>query len=94
METVELVGVLRALADPTRLHIVRILADGEPHPKNIDEWGLDTQKSALSFHFKELREAGITHTLVHGRTHEIQLRRDELDQKFPGLIEALLAARS
>ncbi len=50
------------------------------------------QKSALAYHFKELREAGITNTIVNGRTHEIQLRREELDQRFPGLIAALVAA--
>jgi len=94
MESVELVDVLRALSDPTRLQIVRVLGDGKPHSKNIAEWGLDVQKSALAYHFKELREAGVTNTLVHGRMHEIQLRREELDAKFPGLIQALIAAQS
>jgi DNA-binding transcriptional ArsR family regulator len=92
METVELVDVLRALADPTRLRIVRILADGNPHPKTANVWELDMQKSALAFHFKALREAGITNTIVNGRTHEIQLRKGELDARFPGLIDALLAS--
>lgn len=92
METVQLVDVLRALADPTRLRIVRILADGNPHPKTANVWELDMQKSALAFHFKALREAGITNTIVNGRTHEIQLRRMELDARFPGLIDALLAS--
>ena len=92
MEDVELVGVLHALADPTRLQIVRILADGRQHPKTAAEWGIDLQKSALAYHFKALREAGVTNTIVTGRTHAIQLRRRELDAKFPGLIAALLAA--
>lgn len=90
IESVELVDVLRALADPTRLQIVRILADGKPHPKTATEWDVDLQKSALAYHFKELREAGVTNTLVNGRTHAIQLRRAELDARFPGLIEALI----
>ncbi len=90
MDTVQLVDVLRALADPVRLQIVRILADGDPHPKTAGEWDVDMQKSALAYHFKALREAGITNTIVTGRTHEIQLRRAELDARFPGLIEALL----
>jgi hypothetical protein len=45
----------------------------------------------LSHHFKAMREAGLTRTLVDGRTHAIQLRRTELDARFPGLIEALVA---
>ena len=92
IDSVELVDVLRALADPYRLQIVRILADGKPHAKNVAEWGLDQQKSALSYHFKELRLAGVTNTIVNGRTHQIQLRREELDARFPGLIQALIAS--
>jgi DNA-binding transcriptional ArsR family regulator len=92
METVQLVDVLRALADPTRLQIVRLLADGKRHPKTQSEWDFEMQKSALAYHFKSLREAGITNTIVNGRTHEIQLRRDELDARFPGLIDALIAS--
>jgi len=92
IETVTLVDVLRAVADPIRLQIVRVLADGEPHAKSATEWGFDVQKSTLSHHFKALREAGVTLTIVDGRTHAIQLRRAELDQRFPGLVDALLAA--
>lgn len=92
IDEVELVDVLRALADPTRLQIVRVLADGKAHPKTAAEWGVDLQKSAMAYHFKLLRESGVTYTLVHGRTHEIQLRREELDGRFPGLLDALIAA--
>lgn len=87
---VQLVDVLRAVADPIRLQIVRVLADGRPHPKTMTEWGVDVQKSTMAHHFKTLREAGVTRTIVSGRTHEIQLRRDELDARFPGLMDALL----
>lgn len=90
MADVHLVDVLRALADPIRLQIVRVLADGRPHPKSMTEWGVDIQKSTMAYHFKTLREAGVTRTIVSGRTHEIQLRREELDDRFPGLVEALL----
>ncbi|MEN2739426.1 helix-turn-helix transcriptional regulator [Microbacterium sp. X-17] len=91
MDEVQLVDVLRAVADPVRLQIVRVLADGEPHPKGVTEWGFDVQKSTMAHHFKTLREAGLTNTIVNGRTHDIQLRRAELDQRFPGLIAALLS---
>jgi DNA-binding transcriptional ArsR family regulator len=56
----------------------------------MTEWGVDIQKSTMAHHFKTLREAGVTRTIVSGRTHEIQLRREELDDRFPGLVEALL----
>lgn len=90
MAEVELVDVLRALGDPARLQIVRKVADGEPWPKTDDTWGLNISKSTLSHHFRTLRESGLTRTIVHGRTHDIQLRRGELDKKFPGLIDAIL----
>lgn len=87
---IQLVDLLRAAADPARLAILRALADGTPHPKTADTWGLDLQKSTLSHHFKTLREAGFTRTLVAGRSHAIQLRRAELDERFPGLLAAIL----
>jgi DNA-binding transcriptional ArsR family regulator len=90
MEAVELVDVMRALADPTRLRIVQVLADGQPHPKNLELWGVDVTKATLSHHFKTLRESGLTRTLFSGRSHSIQLRRAELDERFPGLIAALV----
>jgi DNA-binding transcriptional ArsR family regulator len=89
MEDVELVDLLRALADPIRLQIVQVLADGEPHSKSAGDWGFDVQKSTLAHHFKALREVGVTRTIVDGRTHAIQLRRAELDARFPGLVDAL-----
>lgn len=91
MADVELLDVLRAVADPIRLQMVRVLADGRPHCKTPEEWGFDVHKSTMSHHFKTLREAGVTITIVDGRTHAIQMRRRELDERFPGLIDALVA---
>ena len=91
MADVSLVDIMRALSDPTRLRIVQVLADGNEHPKTTDIWGFEVQKSTMAHHWKTLREAGLTRTLVDGRTHSIQLRRAELDAKFPGLIAALAA---
>ncbi|AMM21415.1 ArsR family transcriptional regulator [Frondihabitans sp. PAMC 28766] len=88
---VELVEILKAVADPIRLHIISVLADGEPRSKTLDGWRLDVTKSTMSHHFKILREAGLTRTIVDGRNHSIQLRRTELDEKFPGLLAALTA---
>ncbi|WP_089155537.1 ArsR/SmtB family transcription factor [Micromonospora sp. NBS 11-29] len=86
---VDLVDVLRAVADPIRLRIVQTLADGRPHGKCGAHWDFGVHKSTMTHHFRILREAGMTRTIVTGRTHSIQLCRDELDARFPGLIEAL-----
>lgn len=87
---VQLVDVLRAVADPIRLDMVRRLANGEPQPKSALTAECHVQKSTLSHHFKTLREAGLTQWQVNGRTHSIRLRRAELDERFPGLIDSLL----
>ncbi|PJJ70938.1 DNA-binding transcriptional ArsR family regulator [Diaminobutyricimonas aerilata] len=92
MADVELVDVLRALADPVRLDIVRLLGDGEPHLKSdcVAERP-DLHKSTYSHHFKTLREAGVTRMIVEGRSHQIRLRKDELAARFPGLLDSVLA---
>jgi DNA-binding transcriptional ArsR family regulator len=90
LDQIELVDLLRALADPTRLEIVQSLADGEPHPKSELNLDFDCTKATMAHHFKTLRESGLTHTIVSGRTHDIQLRRAELDVKFPGLLGSIV----
>ncbi|MEU4240465.1 helix-turn-helix transcriptional regulator [Actinoplanes sp. NPDC026619] len=88
-EDAALVDVLRAVADPIRLRIVQTLADGRAHGKCGTHWDFGVHKSTMTHHFRILREAGLTRTTVTGRTHTIELRRDELDARFPGLIAAL-----
>src|SRR5882757_763720 len=92
MAQVRLVDILRAVSDPIRLRIVQQLADGDPHPKGETGWDSGVQKSTLAHHYRTLREAGVTLTIVNGRSHSIQLRRAELDARFPGLVAALIAA--
>jgi DNA-binding transcriptional ArsR family regulator len=92
MADVTLVDLLRAVADPTRLRLLTMLADGEELPKGPMVWEFDVQKSTMAHHFKAMREAGLTRTIAQGRNHSIQLRRAELDEKFPGLVDALVAS--
>jgi DNA-binding transcriptional ArsR family regulator len=49
-------------------------------------------KSSVSYHFKVLREAGVTRTRVEGTQRFISLRRDDLEMRFPGLLDAVLRA--
>jgi len=87
---ITLTGVLYALSDPVRLEIVRSLQNGNEKP--CGEFGLHS-KSTMSHHFKVLREAGVTRTRTEGRQRFTSLRRKDLDARFPGLLEAVLAAR-
>jgi DNA-binding transcriptional ArsR family regulator len=92
IEAVDLAGVLHALSDPARLEIVRGLArDGE---RQCGSFELGLTKATRSHHFKVLREAGLTHTRLEGTARYVTLRRDEIDARFPGLIEAVLQSPS
>ncbi len=93
-EDIRLADILRALVDPGRLRMLAVLADGGFHPCRREEFGLDIQKSTLSHHFKTLREAGLTVTRVQGRNYDMRLRRADLDGRFPGLLDALIAANA
>jgi DNA-binding transcriptional ArsR family regulator len=87
VDAIELADVLHALSDPARLEIVRgLAADGERQCGSFD---LGLTKATRSHHFKVLREAGLTHTRVVGTARYVRLRRDELEAKFPGLLDAV-----
>ncbi|GGM65441.1 transcriptional regulator [Longimycelium tulufanense] len=91
-EDLDLVSVLNALADPVRLRLVGRMAHGEPCGCGPAENGVDVSASTLSHHWRVLREAGVTRTLVSGRRRWVELRREDLDARFPGLIDAVVTA--
>ena len=84
--------VLYALSDPVRLDIVRRLADVSGARCSDLDGG--RPKSTVSHHFRVLREAGLIRTECAGTTHMNQLRRAELDARFPGLMGAILGQRA
>jgi DNA-binding transcriptional ArsR family regulator len=87
---IALSAVMGALSDPVRVAIVRALAaQGETVCGTLD---LGVSKATRSHHFRVLREAGLTNTRVEGTRRYVSLRREDLDARFPGLLDALLAA--
>ena len=87
---ISLPAVMGALSDPVRVAIVKILAaDGERMCGTME---LGVSKATRSHHLRVLREAGVTHTRVEGTRRYTSLRRDALDERFPGLLDALLSA--
>ena len=89
-EALELHAVLHALSDPVRLKIVRELAEREAC--NCGSFGVPVAKSTLSHHLRVLRDAGVTFTEPVGTARVVSLRRDDLDARFPGLLDAVLAS--
>ena len=88
--SLELPRVLQALADPVRLSIVRLAARGEPLPCNA--FFEKIPKSTLSYHWKVLRESGLIRQTKDGTSRLNALRKADLDARFPGLLDAVLAA--
>ena len=93
LASVDVLTVLQALSDPVRLEIVRQLAacpgDGALMCGQLD---LKVSKSTGSHHLKTLHHAGITAERQQGVCKYISLRRTELDERFPGLIDSVIAA--
>ncbi|MEH3053474.1 MAG: helix-turn-helix domain-containing protein [Patulibacter minatonensis] len=90
VDELALTTVLSALADDVRLTIVRELAAAGEQACGTLELGVS--KATRSHHFRVLRESGVTHTRIEGTRRFVVLRRDDLDDRFPGLLDALLAA--
>jgi len=84
-----LTQVLYALSDPARLFIVQSLAKGA---QACGALSLPVAKSTASHHFRVLREAGIIQMQADGTQFINSLRREDLDSRFPGLLEAVLQA--
>ena len=93
LESVELLTVLQALADPVRLEIVRQLAAcpdlGELMCGQIE---IPVTKSTASHHLRTLLRAGITTERAAGTCKYVGLRQAELARRFPGLLESVLRA--
>jgi DNA-binding transcriptional ArsR family regulator len=87
---IRLTEVLHALSDPLRLQVAKRLT--EDHECSCSRLGVSVSKSTLSHHLKVLREAGITHTRVVGTTRMVSLRAAELEERFPGVLDSVLAA--
>ncbi|HWF31929.1 MAG TPA: helix-turn-helix domain-containing protein [Solirubrobacteraceae bacterium] len=90
-EDLELPTVLHALSDPQRLRIVRKLS-ADPEPRACGSFEMDVSKSTCTHHFRVLREAGVIEQQVLGTSRLNSLRREDLDERFPGLLDAVLAS--
>lgn len=90
-DEIRLESVLHALADPTRLHIAHTLGClGEEVACSVID--LAVSKSTTTHHYRVLREAGVISQVYRGTAKMTALRRDDLDARFPGLLDSVLAA--
>jgi DNA-binding transcriptional ArsR family regulator len=88
---IELGAVLHALSDPVRLEIVASLAAGNAE-RTCSSFDVRVTKSTCTHHFRVLREAGVIRQHQEGATRLNTLRREDLEARFPGLLDTVLAA--
>jgi DNA-binding transcriptional ArsR family regulator len=96
LKDVPLDVLLSALADPARRSIVRALAGD----KSCDGKGLSCSAAAppnlpratMSHHYAKLRAAGLVHATRKGVEVIHTLRCEEVEERFPGVLPAILAA--
>ena len=86
-----LAAVMRVLGDPVRLEIVRLLSDGRLRTSGQIAEHVNLPASTCSYHLKQLLMAGITECWSQGTARYPMLRRKAIDERFPGLITAVLA---
>lgn len=96
-EEVSVEAILHALSDPVRASIfMEIAAGGCARTcsafNQVGERAV--AKSTLSHHFKVLREAGLIRSERKGVEMQNTSRCKELDDRFPGLIAAIVNART
>ncbi|CAL9281832.1 hypothetical protein SUDANB180_07112 [Streptomyces sp. enrichment culture] len=84
--------MLSALGSPVRLAVVRVLDAGGEHNCGsvLGLLGI-TAKSTMTHHWRVLRESGVIWQHPSGRENLLSLRRDDLDARYPGLLDAILA---
>ncbi len=91
VESLSLVRVLHALSDPVRLDLVQsLVTHGE---QACGALNLSVAKSTASHHFRVLREAGVIQMRPFGTQFINSVRVDDLQSRFPGVLEAVLRAQ-
>lgn len=87
-EELQMSSILNALGDPVRLQIMKQLS--EKNEMTCACCNVKLQKSALSHHFKVLRESGLIHVRIDGKQRFLTIRYEDLTARFPGLLETIL----
>ncbi|WP_410875696.1 ArsR/SmtB family transcription factor [Nocardia sp. A7] len=91
LSQVSLQQVLEALVDPVRRGVVSQLAKaGED--MSCGRFESPVSLSTLTHHFSVLREAGVIRQYYVGTTKMNTLRSQEMQERFPGLLTAILTA--
>ena len=91
-EDITLAGVLGALSDPMRLRILKKLLGSRGRSLSCSGAApcAEMAKSTLSHHFRVLRDAGLIRTTKQGVENLNSVRWDDVNERFPGLLKAIM----
>lgn len=93
-DELELGKIFAALAEPLRLKVVtELLREEQTIERSCASFCLPVAKSTLTHHFRVLRESGLVYDVDYGNRRGVRLRRDDLDERFPGLLDAIGASK-
>jgi DNA-binding transcriptional ArsR family regulator len=85
---IDLLDVLHALSDRTRMTIVQTLYHASEQA--CGTFPVDVAPSTLSHHFRVLRESGVIHQREEGTRRWTSLRRGDLEARFPGVLDRIV----
>lgn len=88
IDQLSLSTILNALGDPIRLNIIKNLASNSE--TTCACCNINLPKSALSHHFKVLRESGLINVRIEGKQRFLSIRYNELEERFPGLLNTII----
>ena len=93
-KSLPLEDVLKALADPVRLEIVRRMCLDDEVACTSLERTLDVTKSTISYHVKVLYHADLVQIRKDGRFYFYSLCRDVMESYLPGFAQHLVTTAS
>jgi len=87
---ISLDSTLKALANPTRRHIVStLLKIPGGQVASCAAFNLTISRSTLTQHMRVLHDAGLVETIDRGNRVLVELRAPQIDQSLPGLLDLL-----
>ncbi|MFD2205520.1 ArsR/SmtB family transcription factor [Kiloniella antarctica] len=90
LEEMELSVIFNALSDPLRRHVIGELAVAPRETeRTCASFKLPVSKATLTHHFRILREAGFIRQVNRGNSRAACLRMEDIDLKFPGLLDLI-----
>jgi DNA-binding transcriptional ArsR family regulator len=92
IEEIQLGSLFAALADPLRRQVIQNLCrEKDGVERTCASFNLNVSKSTMTHHFRVLREAGLIRQIDYGNSRKVTLRREDLEKRFPGLLDLVIA---